>query len=222
MINASQLTAICPGIKGQLAINISEKLDRLCPTCGINTPDIFHEFIANVLVESAEFTKFEENLNYSVAGLLGTFSRSRISEADAKRYGRIDGVRPANKEIIGNLLYGGEFGRTQLGNSKLGDGYFYRGSGAMHLTGYLIVAQFTHFYNRQTNKNISTTEMPELLRIDMEVAILSACWFFAIAKKLIDLAINDQFKEIVKRINGGYNGLEERTKYYIRAKAVIK
>ena len=38
---------------------------------------------------------------------------------------------------------------------------------------------------------------------------------------LNELADKQDFKQITKRINGGYNGLDDRTKYYERAKKVL-
>lgn len=75
-----------------------------------------------------------ENLNYSVKGLLASFSRSRISRADAEAYGRKDG-RPANQRAIGNIIYGGTWGRENLGNTEPNDGFTYRGRGFEHVTG---------------------------------------------------------------------------------------
>lgn len=75
-----------------------------------------------------------ENLNYSVAALKSKFSRSRISSADAERYGRKTG-RPANQKAIANLIYGGEWGRKNLGNTQADDGWTYRGHGWPQLTG---------------------------------------------------------------------------------------
>jgi putative chitinase len=53
----------------------------------------------------------------------------------------------------------------------------------------------------------------ELLRTNDEYAIHSACWIFAIAKSLIDEAINDDLETIRKRINGGILGMAEVKKY---------
>jgi predicted chitinase len=75
-----------------------------------------------------------ENLNYSVQGLLNTFSRRRISRADAERFGRKAG-QPANQRAIGNILYGGEWGRANLGNTEPDDGWRFRGRGLEHVTG---------------------------------------------------------------------------------------
>lgn len=82
-----------------------------------------------------------ENLNYSVDGLLKTFGRHRISEADARKYGRT-GNRPADQMMLANILYGGEWGAKNLGNTQHGDGWFYRGGGLAQITGR---ANFTRF-----------------------------------------------------------------------------
>lgn len=82
-----------------------------------------------------------ESLNYSVDALLTKFGRHRISEADARRYGR-SGSRAANQQMIANLIYGGEWGRANLGNTTYGDGWRYRGGGLAQITGR---ANFTKF-----------------------------------------------------------------------------
>lgn len=79
-----------------------------------------------------------ETLNYSVAGLLNTFARHRISRADAERLGRKPGEGPLSvtrQREIGNILYGGTWGRDNLGNTQPNDGWTYRGRGMCHDTG---------------------------------------------------------------------------------------
>ena len=79
-----------------------------------------------------------ENLNYSVDGLLRTFSRERISAADAKRLGRKPGEGPLSTERqaqIANLIYGGAWGKKNLGNTYPDDGWERRGRGKVQITG---------------------------------------------------------------------------------------
>jgi putative chitinase len=82
-----------------------------------------------------------ENLNYSVHGLLKTFGRHRISEADAKRFGR-SGSRKADQVAIANTVYGGDWGLKNLGNTQIGDGWKYRGGGLPQTTGRRNYAKF--------------------------------------------------------------------------------
>jgi len=79
-----------------------------------------------------------ESLNYSVAGLLNTFGRHRISRADAERLGRKPGepaLSATRQRAIANILYGGAWGRDNLGNIEPDDGWQYRGRGLAHDTG---------------------------------------------------------------------------------------
>ena len=88
MITGQQLKSICGSLDIDQATRIAYLLDSICPKYGINSPDIFHEFIANVLHESKEFTAMEENLNYSATALRSLFGRHRISDSDCEKYGR--------------------------------------------------------------------------------------------------------------------------------------
>lgn len=79
-----------------------------------------------------------ENMNYSVQGLINTFGRHRISLEDANRLGRKPGEGPlpvARQKAIANILYGGAWGRTNLGNTEPNDGWMFRGRGMDHCTG---------------------------------------------------------------------------------------
>lgn len=82
----------------------------------------------------AKMQPVRENLNYSVSGLLKSFGRHRITEAEARKYGR-SGSRKADQVAIANIIYGGEWGREYLGNTQPGDGWIFRGGGLPQLTG---------------------------------------------------------------------------------------
>ncbi len=109
------------------------------------------------LETGAKMQPIRENLNYSVDGLLKTFGRHRISEADARKYGR-SGGRPANQEAIANIIYGGEWGRKNLGNTQPGDGWKYRGGGLPQVTGR---ANFRKF-GMELNPEKSTELLPSV------------------------------------------------------------
>lgn len=220
MITPDILQLIAPSITGARAASISEGLKTICPLYGIDTPDKFHEFIANVLHESGEFKDLVESLNYSSTALLQKFSRHRISATDCEIYGRTN-EHKANVVEIANRIYGGDWGRINLGNTMPGDGWLFRGSGPIQNTGRKNITDFTVYYNNKFGKQIFPEIMANLLRIDIEIGIHSACWFFAIAKGLIQAAVDDKMELIVKRINGGYNGLPDRIKYYEIAKKYI-
>ena len=58
----------------------------------------------------------------------------RITEAQAQRYGRTDN-RPADQQAIANIVYGGAWGKKNLGNTEPDDGWRFRGRGLIQLTG---------------------------------------------------------------------------------------
>ncbi len=204
------LNKIAPSIKGTKAINIAQLLTDICPKYGIDSADIFHEFIANVLHECAEFKIFKENLNYSALALVRTWPSRFPSLAQAAPFER-------QPQKIAERVYSG-----RMGNVHPGDAWKFIGSGPIQLTGRDMVTLFTVFYNKKFESAFTVEQMADLLRNDLRIGIHSACWFFAHAKKLIEFAANDNMREVVRRINGGYNGLNDRMKYYERAKLFIK
>lgn len=209
MITADILTKVAPTIKGQKAIDVAEYLDKICPLYGINAPDIFHEFLANILVESGEFNTLSENLNYSAKRLMAVWPKRFPTLDIATQYEH-------NPMKLANKVYGG-----RLGNNYDNDGYTFRGAGAIQITGRDNTTNFTNYYNQKFVTKYSPEQMADLLRTDLSIAIHSACWIFAISFKLIDEAVNDEMNAIVKRINGGYTGFAERQQYYTQAKKYI-
>lgn len=220
MISATQLRYICPNLPEDKAKVIAPLLDSICPQYGIDTPDKFHEFIARLCVECGEFKVFEENLNYSVQGLMKTFSRARISDVECNRLGRQNGM-PAHQKEIGNTIYGGEWGKKNLGNTQQGDGWMFRGAGMIQTTGRRNTTQFTNYYNKLKGTSFTPEQMAEMLRTNLEIMVHNACWIFAISMNLIQLAIDDNLTKIVERINGGHAAIKETEQYYERAKKII-
>lgn len=221
MINGIQLKKLAPLLPHERANEISAALDSICPLYAINTADIFHEFIANLLHECAQFTRFTEGMDYQVVALLKKFGRHRISADDCYRYGRT-AKQKANQVAIANCLYGGKWGLENLGNVLPNDGWDLRGGGGIQITGRRLYQQFTDYYNARFKTNFSIMQIATLVRTDVAMAIHSACWVFSISKKLIDEAIADDLLKIRKRINGGTFGMEEVKKYYNLAVAIIK
>lgn len=105
-------------------------------------------------------------------------------------------------------------GRIDLGNTQKGDGPRFRGRGLLHITGranYTVCGQAL---------GLDLISKPELLEQPVPAA-RSAGWFWARYKRLNSLADLERFGSITRLINGGYNGLDERIKYYLRARRVL-
>lgn len=95
-----------------------------------------------------------ESLNYSVEALRSKFV-NRISAADAAKYGRT-AMQKANQEAIANIIYGGTWGRDNLGNTHPGDGYRFIGRGLVQLTGRRNYAKFALDDNPEDAVHVET------------------------------------------------------------------
>lgn len=164
----------------------------------------FCMFLAQIGHESSDLNRLTENLNYSVEALLKMFGRHRISVEDAHKYGRKAG-QTANQEALANILYGGEWGGRNLGNTTFGDGWKYRGRGAKQITG-------KHNYKVCGDAiDVDLLATPELLVRDKLVSMQAAAWFFD------SRTTGTNIRTVTKQINGGFNGLEDREKRYNNA-----
>jgi len=161
-------------------------------------------FFAQTSHETGEFRIFTENLNYSARGLVTTFGRYFINEATARPFER-------NPERIANRVYAGRMGN---GLSTSGDGYKFRGRGALQLTGKENYEAFSDYLKKP---EIMTN--PEL--VATTYSFESAMFFFDKNKlwSICDQGVNDaSIKALTKKINGGFHGLADRSdktkKYY--------
>ena len=168
------------------------------------TPERAAHFFAQTAHESGNFKAFSENLNYGASGLLGIFKKYFPTEALAKQYER-------KPEKIANRVYASRMGN---GDEASGDGYKFRGRGALQLTG---KDNYQAFANYLKKPEIMTN--PDLVATDYSFE--SAIFFFDKNKlwDICDKGVNkDTILSLTKRINGGTHGLadrEEKTmKYY--------
>jgi putative chitinase len=167
------------------------------------TPERAAHFFGQTSHETGGFAKFSENLNYSAQGLQGIFGKYFP--------GNLEELYARNPEKIANRVYASRMGN---GDEKSGDGWKFRGRGALQLTGKDNYAAFSKYLNKpeiMTNPDLVATEY----------SFESAMFFFDKNKlwEICDKGINDaSILALTKRINGGTHGLEDRNqktkKYY--------
>jgi putative chitinase len=104
-------------------------------------------------------------------------------------------------------------GRTDLGNTKKGDGRRFKGRGLIQLTGR---ANY-RAYGEARGRDFLEGDNPTLLASDPELAVDVAGWFWA-TRGLNEPADRDDLRLITRRINGGYNGLEDRAAHLAQAR----
>jgi putative chitinase len=160
-------------------------------------------FFAQTSHETGGFKAFSENLNYSAQGLQGIFGKyfpGTLEESYARQ-----------PEKIANRVYADRMGN---GNEASGDGWKFRGRGALQLTGKANYEAFAKYLG-----NNEVMENPDL--VATKYSFESAMFFFERNKlwAICDQGINDAaILALTKRINGGTHGLEDRKaktyKYY--------
>lgn len=175
-----------------LVFDIAAWMNRICPKYEIDTPQEYAHFLAQACHETDHF-------------------KTLVEYASGKAYE----------------------GRKDLGNIAIGDGTWFRGRGIFQTTGR---ANYMQLGIKRGNCNIFI-ELPDLLE-KPEYAVWSACEFWQ-TRGLNDIANhadNDRLKKkyrgkilevspveyISLAINGGYNSIDERKKFYERAKRVLQ
>jgi len=167
------------------------------------TPVRASHFFAQTSHETGGFKAFSENLNYSAQGLQGIFGKyfpGFLEESYARQ-----------PEKIANRVYASRMGN---GDEASGDGWKYRGRGALQLTGKSNYKAFAEYL-----KKPEILDTPDL--VATTYAFESAMFFFDRNKlwSICDRGVNDAaILALTKRINGGTHGLEDRKaktkKYY--------
>lgn len=105
-------------------------------------------FLAQVMTETGGLRRLDENMNYSARRLTEVFSRRTVTPAKAAALG-------GQPEAIANWVY-----RNRLGNGgpETGDGWAYRGSGYIQLTGR------TNYRLRGEEIGLPLEQQPDLAR----------------------------------------------------------
>lgn len=169
-------------------------------------------FIAQMAHESGLRPR-NENLNYKVDALLSQFGRHRITRADAIAFGRT-ATQAAKPEAIANCIYGGEWGRENLGNSERGDGWLFRGGGPLQATGR---DNYTRFAKAMA---MDLGEAVNWVRTTIDGGVMFAAWFWE-ENDINRLADTPGVDDESRRINGGTNGLADRRARFDRVVAEL-
>ncbi|KLV66774.1 glycoside hydrolase family 19 protein [Citrobacter murliniae] len=198
------------GISAGLAARWFPHIDAAMKEFGITAPLDHAMFIAQMGHESGGYEKLVESLNYAADRLVPVFGKHRITAQQAAALGRT-ATQSANQKAIANLVYGGEWGKKNLGNQVAGDGWKYRGRGLKQITG------LSNYRKCGLALKLDLVTQPELLEQD-ENAARSAAWFFATSGCLV---YSGDVERITIIINGGKNGLDDRRRRFNLEKAVL-
>lgn len=145
--------------------------------------------------ESGGFKLVRENLNYSAETMVRVWPTRFKTVAEAEPFAR-------NPKALADKVYS-----NRMGNGE-GEGHIYIGRGFLQLTG------------KDNYKSFAADmDAPEILKdpelVETKYAFETALWFFQ-KNGLFDIAdkgvSDDVIKQITKRVNGGYVGLDHRIK----------
>lgn len=110
-------------------------------------------------------------------------------------------------------------GRSDLGNTRKGDGVRFKGRGLIQVTGRTNHHNFT-LWIRSVVPDAPDFEAEPTLLEEFPWAVWSAVWFWTV-KRLNVLADRDDLVGVTRIINGGKNGLADRAAKLARAKTAL-
>ena len=105
---------------------------------------------------------------------------------------------------------------STLGNTQTGDGFRFKGRGPIQITGRANYKRFGDLLGLDLVDEPQRAALPE---VAFRVAALF--WSKKGLNELADQVTPEAFKEMTRRINGGFNGLADRQKYYESAKTTL-
>ena len=198
LVTVEQFKKLFPTGKVEFVPLLNEKLEA----AGINTLPRVASFLAQCGAET-NFLKWEENLNYSVEGLVRIFPK-RVSPELAKKLAH-------NPEAIANYVYGARMGN---GPAATGDGYKHRGRGLIQVTGHDNYVKLAMALKKSVDETIAYV-------MTIPGALDSAIWYWGNAK-CNGYADKSDIRGQTIAINGWLNGFEHRASLYELATKAIK
>lgn len=189
---------------------------------GIDTNFKLNHFLSQIAHETGGLSNLNrtEIMNYTNGNRLVEVFPTRFSYTNPNKANPDEYI--GNAEKIGNYVY-----CCRMGNGSVlsEEGYKYRGRGLIQLTGKTNYQNFQNYYNQKyPNDTIDIINNPETVSDSVEIAVLSAMWYFktsVINKTLLIDNLNEPVREVTEKVNGGLNGLTDRINKYNNCESFI-
>lgn len=209
LITPKELESVTDTLSLPRCTEMATLINELCNKYGIVEKLPFEMFLSNCLQESGEFSHKQENMNYSAARIVAVWPSRFPNLAAAQPYAR-------NPQALAEKVYMG-----RMGNNVPGDGFRFKGAGFIGITGRELYEKYANYINKPVE------EAANLINTTDRYSLDSACWFFAIYKKLIPVALKGNFVNVCRLINTGSIkrpaiGQDVRDRYYKRIQALNK
>jgi len=197
MVNAEQLQRLHIGADWVDALN--ETFARF----NLTSNNQKAMFIGQCSHECGNFRTLEENLNYRAETLMKLWPKRFPSLEFAKQYEK-------NPKKIANSVYASRMGNR---DEASGDGYRFRGRGALQCTGH------STYFHAGKALGVDFVMQPDLVATP-KYAALTAGWFWD-THKLNPPSDALDYQKVTRIINGGTIGLDDRIKHVQQALAVL-
>jgi putative chitinase len=197
MVNAEQLQRLHIGVEWVDALN--ETFSRF----NLTSNNQKAMFIGQCSHECGNFRTLEENLNYKAATLMKLWPKRFPSLEFANQFA-------GNAKRIANSVYANRMGNR---DEASGDGYRFRGRGALQCTGH------STYFHAGKALGVDFVMQPDLVATP-KYAALTAGWFWD-THKLNPPSDALDYTKVTKIINGGTIGLDDRIKHVQQALAVL-
>lgn len=160
-------------------------------------------FLANVLHESGDLTRLEENLNYSAERLLVVFP---------KYFNKVNVVKYAgNKIAIASRIYGNRMGN---GDEASKEGYKFRGRGILQITGKNNYTELSHTLEKTLDETVEYLSTKE--------GALVGSLIYWNKNKINEIADKGDIVRTRKLVNGGTIGLDDVIARYNKIISILK
>lgn len=214
---------------------MTDKINQYGKFFGIDSKAKLQHFLSQAGHESKEFTKMEEDLaGIKIQTAVNIFSNKfnpvtnptlDPKKENPNNYRSSPGSDYVNPVKYANFIYAdaNRSPRYRLGNTSSGDGYKYRGRGIFQLTGKSNYQAFTNYCNQKLNLNYDFVANPDLIKTDIDMAVLSAMWFYStkVIPRLNSLGPDASIEDVTEIVNGGDVGITERIAIYEQAKQYV-
>lgn len=189
MITPTQLTRL------HVSPALADPLNATFIKFKIDTPRKQAAFLGQCGHECGNFKIFEENLNYKAATLMKLWPKRFPTLEIANQYA-------GNPKKIANMVYANRMGNR---DEASGDGYRFRGRGAIQLTGY------SSYFHAGQALGVDFVMYPDEVATPL-YALLTAGWFWS-THGCNELAEAANWVGLTKKINGGTIGLDDRVSH---------
>jgi putative chitinase len=198
-MDISLLQAVCPSAPVDRLSATLPGMNAAIADADLSTPYRLAMFLAQTAEETDQFSRFVENMSYSAERIVQVWPARFPALALAAPYAH-------NPAKLGSRVYADRMGN---GDEQSGDGFKYRGRGALQMTGAESYRVCGNWFG------VDLMALPELAEKGA-TAFRVGAWVWR-TKGLNKYADAGDLGTCTRKINGGLLGFETRSANYARA-----